>query len=207
MCFGPLRAKHGSDLSDLSDRERTTLTGRRMRPSPIGHAWIWIVLTVGVVILMTITLWVVHHATASKDPFVDASGDWRVRWAQVPGPADEYAHQAIVELGSDRRAEAAMWMSKSLALNPQQIEVWRAMVCLSVVHQGPYTLDDKAIQRLLSGPLDESMSIDDWVSIRARAQDEPDRGFAWLMRCSSPSAPQRPVETTPGTLDTVAAPQ
>ena len=178
-----------------------------MRPSPIGHAWIWIVLTVGVVILMSITLWVVHHASASKDPFVDASGDWRVRWAQVPGPAEDYARQARVELGNDRRADAAMWMSKSLALDPQQIAVWRAMTCLSVVHQGPYTLDDKAIDRLLSGPLNEAVTIDEWVAVRARAADEPDRGFGWLMECSGSPAPEGRSETTPETLDTVEAPQ
>ena len=178
-----------------------------MRPSPIGHAWIWIVLTVGIVILMTITLWVVHHATASKDPLVDASGDWRVRWAQVPGPAEDYARHASVELVNDRRSEAAMWLSKSLALDPQQIAVWRSMICLSVVHQGPYTLSDKSIDRLLNGRLNEVVTIDDWTSVRARAHVEPDRGFAWLLRCAGSPAPERRGETTPETLDTVVAPQ
>ena len=178
-----------------------------MRPSPMGHAWIWIVLTVGVVILMTITLWVVHHATISKDPLVDVSGDWRVRWAQVPGPAEEYARLANVELGKDRRAEAAMWMSKALALDPQQLEVWRAMVCLSVVHQGPYTLDDRSIDRLLGGPLSEVVSIDEWGSVRAQALDESDLGFAWLLRCTGSSLSDRRTETTSETLDTVGAPQ
>ena len=178
-----------------------------MRPSPIGHAWIWIVLTVGIVILMTITLWVVHHATVSRDPLVDVSGDWRVRWAQVPGPADEYALKARIELGKDRRNEAAMWMSKSLALDPQQVPLWRVMTCLSVVHQGPYTLDDKAIDRLLSGPLNDVVTIDDWLNVRLRAQADPDLGFAWLTRCAGSSESIRRAETTSETLDTVEVSQ
>lgn len=196
------RAGERSDLSDSSDRTRTTLTGRKLRPSPITHAWIWIILTVGVVILMTITLWVVHHATSSADPYVDVSGDWKVRWAQVPGPAAVYeanANEAMVRGDLDA---ASTWLSKALALNPQQPLLWVQMVCLSIAHEGPYTIDDNAISRLISGPLKDTVTVNDWVGLRSRLKADTTGIESWVSTCIGAASSRMNAETTPETLDT-----
>ena len=189
-------------MSDSSDRTRTTLTGRKLRPSPITHAWIWIILTVGVVILMTITLWVVHHASNSADPYVDISGDWKVRWSQVPGPAAVYqsnSQEALVHSDFDG---ASTWLSKSLALNPQQPSLWVQMVCISMAHKAPYTIDNTAIERLLSGPLKDAMTVDDWVGLRSRFEGNKTGLQAWVNACIGAASLPRNAETTPETLDT-----
>jgi len=189
------------DLSDSSDRTRTTLTGRKLRPTPIAHAWIWIILTVGVVIMMTLTLWVVHHATNSKDTYVDVSGDWRVRWAQVPGPAVVYAASARSALVKGDLDEASRWLSKSLALNPQQPALWVQVVCISMVHEGVYTLDDSSIQRLMTGPLDGAFSVGDWVTRRGRLQSDHVAKVSWVNTCIVSTSVPAGAETTPETLD------
>ena len=178
------------------------MSGRPLRPAPAGHTWAWIVLTIGVVIFMTITLWVVSDARTSKDPKVDLSGDWRMRWANVPGPAEAYERQAYEAMMEDRRDDAAVWLSKSLALDPERLEVWSAMTCLSVVHQHPYTLDERGVERMVAGPLVEYQPLMDWKGMQSLLTDHPDRVFAWVTHCAGLVSPVLNAETTTKTLDT-----
>ena len=151
---------------------------------------------------MTITLWVVSDARTSKDPKVDLSGDWRVRWANVPGPAKAYERQAYEAMMEDRRDAAAVWLSKSLALDPEPLEVWTAMTCLSVVHQHPYTLDERGVDRMASGPLVEHRPLMDWRGMQSLLREHPDRVLAWVTHCAGLVLPVLDAETTTKTLDT-----
>ena len=179
-----------------------SLSGRPLRPEPAGHAWAWIVLTVSVVIFMAITLWVVSGARSSQDPLEDMAGDWKVRWSQVPGPASVYVQNADRSLMEGERDSAALWLSKSLALEPRDHEVWIKMACLSVVHKSPYTVSDRGMMRLMDGPLDEHVPLMDWTGIRELLREHPERSAAWLAHCSGVVVPEPLTESGTKTLDT-----
>ena len=192
-------------MAESGDRGLVPLSGRPLRPQPAGHAWAWIVLTVGVVIFMTITLWVVSRARSSDDPFEDLAGDWKMRWAQVPGPANLYVQNADRTLMEGDRDGAALWLSKALALEPQQHEVWVKMACLSVVHSSPYTVGDRGMHRLIDGPLNEHIPLMDWNGIRELLREHPGRSAEWLAHCSGVVVPALRTESEPESLDTKAA--
>ena len=103
---------------------------------------------------------------------------------------------------ADRRDDAAIWLSKSLALDPEPVHVWTAMTCLSVVHQHSYTLDERGIERMVSGPLVEHPALMDWKGMQSLLMGHPDRVLAWVTHCAGLVLPGLDAETTTKTLDT-----
>jgi hypothetical protein len=163
------------------------------------------VLTVSVVMFMAITLWVVSNSRSSTDARVDLSGDWRVRWAQVPGPAEVYVQNSEKAIMEGDLEGAAVWLSKALALDPNLDDAWVKMGCVSVVHGGSYTLDDRGLHRLLDEPLDGAVLLADWEGVRSLLAVHPERSMVWLTDCAGVVLLNYPPETPPETLDTKVA--
>ena len=133
---------------------------------------------------------------------MDLSGDWRVRWAQVPGPAEVYVQNADKAIMEGDLEGAALWLSKAVALDPGLDDAWVKMGCVSVVQDGPYTLDDRGLHRLLEEPIDGAELLTDWEGVRALLAVHPERSMVWLTDCAGVVLLDYPPETPPETLDT-----
>jgi len=201
------------NLAETPERGPKPLSGRPLRPRPLGHVWAWIVLAVGVVILMVIALWVVTAGKtetgglADKQVIHDVSSRWRDRWAQVPGPPEEYLRSADEALTEHRLAEASRWLSMSISLEPGNAGAWIKMACLSVAHSSAYQMTDAEIDGVLSAveattPFGVS-ELGSWRAQRGHLADNPDKVGVWVAACAGVEASPKQLESQSKTLDTM----
>ena len=202
-------------MAETPERGPKPLTGRVLRPSPPGHIWAWIVLAVGVVILMVIALWVVtagnteQGGLASKQVIHDVSSRWRDRWAQVPGPPEQYLRSADAALAEYRLEDASRWLSMSISLEPGIAGAWLRMACVSVAHPSAYQLTDSEIDGVISAlavrPPVGLSNLANWRIERSRLEGKPEETGVWVAACAGMEGSPKPVESHPKTLDTIEA--
>ena len=186
---------------------------RSLRPPPLGHVWAWIIVSVSIVILTSITMWVVVSGQTNVDKLGDRevvhriAEQWRDQWPQAPGPPDVYGSQAVDAVRSGDMNHAAKRLAMALALDPNRGEDWARMICLSLaMPQVPYTIGGPEIEQIL--PLLES--VDDPPSFLPIVQrwfdHEGDRRDpeAYVQRCFDEDVIEAVGESAPQTLDTIA---
>jgi hypothetical protein len=202
-------------LEETPERGTKPLTGRLLRPQPLGHIWAWIVLAVGVVILMVIALWVVTAGQtetgglAHKQVIHDVSSRWRDRWAQVPGPPTEYLQSANEALMDHRLADASRWLSMSISLAPGDAVAWIRMTCVSVAYSSAYQMTDTEIDGVLSALASTAhigpSVLANWRVQRSRLAGNPDETGPWVARCAGVGGSPEQIESQGKTLDTIEA--
>jgi hypothetical protein len=200
-------------LAEIPERGPKPLTGRVLRPRPLGHIWAWIVLAVGVVILMVIALWVVTAGETESGGLVhkqaihDVSSRWRDRWAQVPGPPIEYLRSADEALTDHRLADASRWLSMSISLAPGDAVSWVKMTCVSVAYPSAYQMTDTEIDGVLSALESTAHTVPsvltNWRVQRSRLADKPDETVPWVVRCAGLGGAHEQIESQGKTLDTM----
>ena len=126
-------------MDEKHERSEKNTTGRSLRPKSAGHVWAWIVLAVGTVLCMTITLWVVEAGDTTVVEFSDreivhrVAGRLQARWPQAPGPPEAYREEAQHHMSTGEIGEALRLMSMSLALDPDDVDSWVEMICMSCI--------------------------------------------------------------------------
>jgi hypothetical protein len=202
-------------VPETPDRGAKPATRRSLRPPPLGHAWAWIVIAVGLVILMSIALWVVVsgrtivEGLSGRDSIHQTAKRWRTRWAQAPGPPAVYVDQAKAFVEAGDVQQASMRLSMALSLDSNDANSWLRMVCLSAVKPAPeYGLTDKEIEQVLEVLAGEAVDpvafeiAHSWQKLHSvEGASNP-----WLNRCFGVSARNSGPETLPETLDTLPAP-
>ncbi len=199
-------------MKESDERGTTPVTRRSLRPSPLGHIWAWIVIAVAVVILMSITLWVVVSGRtvvddlSGRDTIHQISERWRARWAQAPGPPEEYVQQAKRLVGQGDVQQASMRLSMALSLDANDANSWLRMVCLSAVEPtSEYALSTEEIQQVLAILKDEPVDAES-SEVAHRWQELSAAGGSskqWLNTCFGMSTGSTAIETQSGTLDTL----
>ncbi len=200
-------------MAETPARGPKPLTGRVLRPKPLGHVWAWIVLAVGMVILTAITLWVVtagktkSDGLSDKQVIHDVSSRWRVRWAQVPGPHAEYLRSADKALTEHRLADAARLLSMSISLESGDAAVWLKMACVSVAYPSAYQMTDVEIDKVVSilaeTPPTGLSELAKWRDQRRRLSDKPDETRLWVAACARAGDQSEQIESPVKTLDTI----
>ena len=129
-------------LDEKQDRSVKPPTGRSLRPKSAGHVWAWIVLAIGTVLCMSITLWVVEAGDTTVVDFSDrevvhrVAGQFKARWPQAPGPPEAYRQKALEQVGLGNLQEALRFTSMALSINPDDLDGWVEMICLSCMRPG-----------------------------------------------------------------------
>lgn len=200
-------------MAETPARGPKPLSGRVLRPKPLGHVWAWIVLAVGVVILIAIALWVVtagktkSDGIADKQVIHDVSSRWRARWAQVPGPHAKYLRSADTALTEHRLADAARLLSMSLSLESADAAVWLKMACVSVAYSSAYQMTDEEIDKVVSilaeTPPAGLSELTNWRDQRRRLSDKPDQTRLWIAACAKAEDQSEQIESPVKTLDTM----
>ena len=130
-------------MSESPDQSRVSATRQRMRPPPVRNGWALIVIAVSLVIFMALTLWWTSDWTpdgeariTDREVMHQLSKRMRQEWPQVPGPPDVYRTQAqrASSLGDVARAHQRHVMA--LALDPDHLDSWVALVSLSAQREG-----------------------------------------------------------------------
>ena len=202
----------GVTMNDRPERPPVNLIRRSFRPPPLGHAWAWIIIAVSVVILTSITLWVVVSGKTTVIGLEDREVvhrivvDWRNRWSQVPGPPTVYAEEAETMVRSRDYAGAARKISMALTLDPSRADLWIRMVCLSSLQPTPrFALSPSQIRDVMSllessDPTAVGMDVArSWVDSTGRAGASTKA----IERCFGFDLLGVPAETTVETLDTL----
>ncbi len=164
-------------VEDKPERPPTNLIRRSFRPPPLGHAWAWIIIAVSVVIMTSITLWVVVSGKttvsglAGRDAVHQVTKEWRERWSQVPGPPTVYVQEAENDVLNRDFDAAARRMSMALALNANRLEDWARMVCLSAIEPTPrFAMSDSQIRTIM--PILEEMKVESEGMRMARSWEQ-----------------------------------
>ena len=199
-------------MNDRPERPPVNLIRRSFRPPPLGHAWAWIIIAVSVVILTSITLWVVVSGKTAVGGLEDREVvhsivvDWRDRWSQVPGPPTVYAQESETMVRSRDYTEAARKISMALTLDPGRADLWVKMVCLSSVKPRPrFALSTDQIRDImqlleLSDPTALGMDVArSWADFMER-DGAPNEA---IEQCFGFGLLGVPSETTGETLDTL----
>ena len=97
----------------------------RTRPRPAGIGWILIVVTVVVVILLGLVSWYSRYPNrfllrvpSDFELVHGLRGQWTAQWPQIPGPPEDYRHQAQQALALGDLRAAGEWTQKALSLDP-----------------------------------------------------------------------------------------
>ena len=202
-------------VKDKTEHPSSTLPTRNLRPPPAGHTWAWIIISVSVVILISITMWVV----VSGETVVDEIGDreathqivseWRDRWSQAPGPPEAYAKQAADLATSGEFRLAMIRLSMALALDPNRVEDWVHMVCLSGIRPPlEHGLSADEVRTIL-GFLDEEMVPPEKLKIARRWEEITQTNgppFPRVIECFAAPLGSGTPKTGVETLDTLPVP-
>lgn len=199
-------------MQESHDRGTKPVTGRSLRPPPLDHVWAWIVIAVGVVILMSITLWVVVsgrtvvESLSGRDSIHQTAERWRARWSQAPGPPEVYVEQARAFVAAGDVEQASMRLSMALSLDANDANSWLRMVCLSVTTPPPeFSLSKPEIEQILEALAGESVDAVAFQFAHRWRELQSTEGPSnpWLNRCFGVPEGIDVPETVPGTLDTL----
>jgi len=178
----------------------------------LGHTWAWIIISVSVVILISITLWVVVSGKtvvdglAGRDVVHQISLKWRDRWSQAPGPPSVYSSQASAAVQDGLYGQAAMRLSMSLGLDSNRAEDWVHMACLSAIEPRlDFTMNEvesRTIVSLLNGDMVEPQKLAIAQELGRFTKFEA-TSYELIRGCFGVSSDLSKTETGDGTLDTI----
>ena len=202
-------------VHEKPERPPISLIRRSIRPPAPGHAWAWIILAVSVVIMTSITLWVVVSGKTAVNGLADrevvhqVTAEWRVRWSQVPGPPALYIREAEDFVRNRQFSEAAQRMSMALSLDASQPDDWARMVCLSTIEPTlQFAMSVAQVQMIMS--VLEGMKIDTEAMKVARSLEQSEvvggASVDAIDRCFGLEHSRNPSETGSETLDTLPVP-
>lgn len=204
----------GTTLQDNPPPTPIGLPKRSLRPPPLGHVWAWIIVSVSIVILTSITMWVVVSGQTSVHNLSDREvvhrivEQWRKQWPQAPGPPDVYASQAVDAVHSGDMKNASRRLAMALALDSNRAEDWARMICLSAALPDlPHTIRRSEIEQIipLLGSLDvppAALSVARQWGDSGGALHDPE---AHVARCFHVNLMKAVGESMPQTLDTIPA--
>jgi len=165
---------------------------------------------------MIITLWVVEAGKTTVTTFSDQdvvhtiAGRFSERWSQAPGPPERYRSQALKGAQSGDLSEALRFTSMTLSLDPDSVDDWLKMICLSCLKPAdPFALTEGERHGLLIAMTNLEISparIEFAHSLHQgsmSATDDIEGRLRILSRCIDVDIPSEAGKTKQETLDTL----